>query len=130
VFDPSSHAVVLDGLNPSGEARRLVREACVSWLAGRAEDVELLVTELVANALRYGVGHVAVRIDRRADRLRIGVWDASPDPPILGEPPPTVDDERGRGLHIVEALASAWGWDADATAGGKTVWFELHRDDR
>ena len=102
-------------------ARLLIRE----WgLATLADDVEILVSELVTNAVHatLALGQaVPVRLWLLADtaRILIIVWDASPQLPIRRGA--STEAESGRGLLLVEALSHQWGTSA-APAGGKTVW--------
>ena len=102
-------------------ARLLIRE----WgLAALADDVEILVSELVTNAVQAtrALGQaVPVQLWLLADtaRILIIVWDASPQPPIRADV--STEAESGRGLLLVEALSHQWGTSA-APAGGKTVW--------
>ena len=56
--------------------------------------------------------------------MRIEVDDPSTEPPVLQNPDPL--DERGRGILLVESLATSWGVDIHET--GKTVWFEIDVD--
>ncbi|MEU6483921.1 ATP-binding protein [Streptomyces sp. NPDC046887] len=105
-------------------ARRLVRVALAVWgLPELAEDAGLVVTELVANAARHAQGRpVRVAVERpAAHRVRVSVADGSKVPPEPRQP--RVDDERGRGLALVNALAADWGTEPLAT--GKRVWAEL-----
>jgi anti-sigma regulatory factor (Ser/Thr protein kinase) len=95
----------------------------------RLVDVaELLAAELVSNAVRHTKGPAALRVRWSAGVLRIGAWDADPEPP---EPPVpldgTLDAEGGRGLALVRACADVWGWQPLAREGsrGKYVWCEL-----
>ncbi|WP_171110461.1 MULTISPECIES: ATP-binding protein [unclassified Streptomyces] len=95
----------------------------------RLVDVaELLATELVANAVRHTKGPAALRVRWSDGVLRIGAWDADPEPP---EPPRPFDEvgevEDGRGLALVRACADVWGWQPLARDGnrGKFVWCEL-----
>ncbi|MBX9398263.1 ATP-binding protein [Streptomyces sp. TRM72054] len=90
---------------------------------------ELLATELVSNAVRHTKGPAALRVRWSAGVLRIGAWDADPEPP---EPPATpldrlTDAEDGRGLALVRACADLWGWQPLSRGGnrGKYVWCEL-----
>lgn len=89
---------------------------------------ELLAAELVSNAVRHTKGPAALRVRWSAGVLRIGAWDASPEPP---EPPRSWDElkgaEDGRGLALVRACADLWGWQPQARNGsrGKYVWCEL-----
>lgn len=110
----------------AGAARQFVRAGIEGWSDRDRRDVVVLLTsELVTNAIQHGsVQGVPVRIRlllaRRDDLVRVEVWDASVLQPLLSEPV----DGSGRGLRIVDRLASRWG--ADLEADGKTVWFEVH----
>jgi anti-sigma regulatory factor (Ser/Thr protein kinase) len=87
-------------------------------------DAALLVSELVTNALTHARSSVRVRV-RVDDRLvRIDVFDSAAAPVTLQPLDPVADS--GRGLRIVDALATDW--NAVERPGGKTVWFELRRD--
>ena len=104
-------------------ARTAVRDLCSTAAAGEetVETAVLLVAELVSNAIEHGGGTAvldAVVVDRL---LRGAVEDDDPTIPTvhLGE----VDDERGRGLLLVEQLSTRWG--AAHRGPGKSVWFEL-----
>jgi anti-sigma regulatory factor (Ser/Thr protein kinase) len=104
-----------------GHARSAVRNA----VAGRHDDVAelsvLLVNELVANAIVHGVGAISLAMESRPDCLRVVVSDEGDALPVLRDPSPTA--EGGRGLSIVNALATRWG--VDPADGGKSVWFEI-----
>ncbi|GGZ18002.1 ATP-binding protein [Streptomyces poonensis] len=94
------------------------------------DTAELLATELVSNAVRHTKGPAALRVLWADGVLRIGAWDASPEPP---DPPysaahlPAGDREEGRGLDLVRACADLWGWQPLARHGsrGKYVWCVL-----
>ncbi|MET9252362.1 ATP-binding protein [Streptomyces sp. NPDC003717] len=94
----------------------------------RLVDVaELLATELVSNAVRHTGGPAALRVRwTPPGTLRIGAWDADPQPP---EPPAAFGEveEAGRGLALVRACADVWGWHPLSRQGnrGKMVWCEL-----
>jgi anti-sigma regulatory factor (Ser/Thr protein kinase) len=94
------------------------------------DTAELLATELVGNAVRHTKGPAALRVSWSAGVLRIGAWDADPEPP---EPPRALDDitdlEDGRGLAIIRNCADLWGWQPLSRHGnrGKYVWCELNR---
>ncbi|MER7173187.1 ATP-binding SpoIIE family protein phosphatase [Streptomyces mesophilus] len=105
-----------------GRARRLVRERLAAWdLQAVTENAELLVSELVTNAVRHAHGrHVELRLVR-TDVLLCEVEDDDHTLPTLCSAGPA--DEAGRGLSVVERLAREWG--ASRTAAGKSVWFEL-----
>ncbi|NEA98228.1 SpoIIE family protein phosphatase [Streptomyces sp. SID13726] len=105
-----------------GRARAVVREQLHEWgLAKLVDAAELMVSELVTNAIRHSHGRpVELRLVR-GDTLLCEVDDDDHDLPSLMSAGPT--DERGRGLRVVSTLAREWG--ASRTKAGKTVWFEL-----
>ncbi|MEV6791095.1 SpoIIE family protein phosphatase [Streptomyces sp. NPDC051320] len=104
-----------------GRARELARAQLVSWdLDDLVDTTELLVSELVTNALRYGEGEIRLRL--LLDRTLVcEVWDAGLVQPRRRRARDT--DEGGRGLQLVGMLSAAWG--SRRTPRGKTVWFEL-----
>ncbi|MFF8956658.1 SpoIIE family protein phosphatase [Streptomyces sp. NPDC014894] len=104
-----------------GRARELVRALLTSWdLQALIDTVELLVSELVTNALRYGEGEIRLRLLR--DRTLVcEVWDSGLVQPRRRRARDT--DEGGRGLQLVGLMSAAWG--SRRTPRGKTVWFEL-----
>ncbi|MFJ9628682.1 ATP-binding protein [Streptomyces sp. NPDC101175] len=92
------------------------------------DTAELLATELVGNAVRHTEGPAALRIAWAPHTLRIGAWDANPEPPQPhGELTALTDQEDGRGLALVQACADLWGWQPLSRNGhrGKYVWCEL-----
>ncbi|WP_189389375.1 SpoIIE family protein phosphatase [Streptomyces sp. SDr-06] len=105
-----------------GRARRLVRDQLARWgLSGVAETVELLVSEVVTNGIRHAHGHqVELRLVRAEALLCEVVDDDHTLPSLLSAGP---DDEAGRGLRVVSALAREWG--TSRTGDGKTVWFDV-----
>jgi anti-sigma regulatory factor (Ser/Thr protein kinase) len=115
-------------------ARQLAGQALTEWgMEGLSATALLLVSELVTNAVRAsahdGPAHnwprpraeVAVTLSLTGASLLIEVWDAHPGPAARQHPDATA--ESGRGLLIVEALASSWG--QRAADGGKVVWCEI-----
>lgn len=104
-------------------ARRFARQA----LSGHHEDVvdvvELLLTELVTNAVLHANSRTAVSLQVFPDRVHVEVVDGATR---AGRPQhPTPDSESGRGMELVDALASSWG--TTALADGKIVWFDVAR---
>ena len=93
---------------------------CQAWGIPDAANAELVVSELVANAVLHGYGHVSLQLYDTGDGLRIEVEDANPTPPV------TTDGHPGRvggfGMQIVERLAD-WGW--RQSRGGKLVWAKV-----
>ncbi|MEU0113197.1 ATP-binding SpoIIE family protein phosphatase [Streptomyces bobili] len=106
-----------------GRARRLARRALARWgMEDMTDSVELLVSEVVTNAVRYATRPVSLRL-LRTDVLRCEVGDDVPQLPRLRQARAT--DEGGRGLYLVNRLARRWG--ATRLSTGKVVWFELNR---
>ncbi|MFD7710011.1 SpoIIE family protein phosphatase [Streptomyces sp. NPDC059786] len=106
-----------------GRARKLARRALSRWgLEELSDSVELLVSEVVTNAVRYASRPVTLRL-LRTDVLRCEVGDDVPQLPRLRQARAT--DEGGRGLYLVNRLARRWG--ATRLSTGKVVWFELNR---
>ncbi|MER7489941.1 SpoIIE family protein phosphatase [Streptomyces sp. NPDC126497] len=105
-----------------GRARRLARKALSRWgMEELSDSVELLVSEVVTNAVRYATRPVTLRL-LRTDVLRCEVGDDVPQLPRLRQARAT--DEGGRGLYLVNRLARRWG--ATRLSTGKVVWFELN----
>ncbi|MFI5975630.1 SpoIIE family protein phosphatase [Streptomyces sp. NPDC051452] len=104
-----------------GRARRLIREQLRRWgLPQTVETAELLVSEVVTNAVRHGRSEqVGLRVVR-TEALLFEVTDDEPALPAMLQAGPY--DESGRGLRVVSRLAREWG--ASAAGHRKTVWFE------
>ena len=117
-----------------GDARRFTRATLDQWDVGdRFDDVCLVVSELVTNALRHALpseaprgaehgSHVRLHLMRWTERLVCAVRDPSHDSPVARD----TDDfsaESGRGLFLVDSFADGWGWHPLAgTLSGKVVW--------
>ncbi|MFF5371484.1 SpoIIE family protein phosphatase [Streptomyces sp. NPDC013187] len=104
-----------------GRAREYARARLLAWdMEPLVDTTELLVSELVTNALRYGEGEIRLRL--LLDRTLVcEVWDSGLVQPRRRRARDT--DEGGRGLQLVGLLSAAWG--SRRTPRGKTVWFEL-----
>ena len=101
-----------------GRARDAVKDFADGQVAANAA---LLVSELMTNAVKYGTGPIALRLERpRPGALRCEVADQGAGfTPVARSRPRT--DVGGWGLYLVEALASSWG----VRDGSTHVWFEL-----
>ncbi|MBD3144438.1 ATP-binding protein [Microbispora bryophytorum] len=102
------------------------RTLCGWGVPGLVPDVQIVVSELVTNALRHVPGDSAdappirLRLVKHRFHIGCGVSDASERVPAVS---PWNDlSESGRGLHLVEALTAAWGWILTRGGGGKVVW--------
>jgi len=114
------------------QARAFVRDALERWgLHACADDVALVAGELASNAVCHGLRPTSRNAERPVSRLGLAcqdgtlvcaVNDPSPEVPVLR--PADESLERGRGLRIIDALSSSWGWSRpDLT--GKTVWARI-----
>ncbi|MFE9994546.1 SpoIIE family protein phosphatase [Streptomyces avermitilis] len=102
------------------QARRLTRRTLRRWgLESLLDSTELMVSEVVTNAVRFASRPIALRL-LRTDVLRCEVTDDSPQVPRMRHAEP--GDEGGRGLFLVNQLARRWG--ATRLSTGKVVWFE------
>jgi anti-sigma regulatory factor (Ser/Thr protein kinase) len=103
-----------------------VRQLLWEWgLTGLSEDTELLVSELVTNALRATqameqMSPIRLWVLSDKSQILIMVWDGNQRPPVRIEV--TEDTEGGRGLLLVETLSERWGWYPAKDIGGKWVW--------
>lgn len=128
----------LAGVRVPGGVRRLVESRLGEWGVGKgADDVVLVVAELVANAVRCAPGReVRVKVGREVGGVLVAVWDSSDVMPVvraLAEADDVVPDpcalepgheDGGRGLPIVQALASRCGVRRTEPCG-KWVWAEV-----
>lgn len=104
-------------------ARHVVAEACRAWnLPDVVEDAQIVVTELVANAVLHAGGDTRLTVVLERRYLHVSVWDRSPLAAVRAWP----GTRGGRGLVLVEALATSWG--STPMAGGKAVWATLRLD--
>ncbi|MFB9891028.1 ATP-binding protein [Planobispora takensis] len=110
-------------------ARRFTAASLRSWeLDPLVDDTNVVVSELVTNALRHGMRtalaprpaqHVRVVLCRTEHSVLCAVTDPSDQGPRLREPGD--DAESGRGLQVVQAISQMWGW-SPLEGRGKAVW--------
>ncbi len=105
-------------------ARAFIVSNTADLPAQATADAQLLASELVTNAIRYGAPPVWLTLSVSDRRLRISVHDSGG---VLAEPdlPATWPQEGGYGLLLVERIASDWGIAAQTGPKGKDVWFEI-----
>lgn len=103
-------------------ARGFVRAVLADWqLPDLSDSAQLVVSELVTNAVTHAASACQLRLVRTGGSLRVEVQDGG-----AGTPDPQSPDDRGehgRGMHLVAACSAAWG--VDVVPGGKVVWAEL-----
>ncbi|MGH9104111.1 MAG: ATP-binding protein [Acidimicrobiales bacterium] len=115
------------------EARHRIARALEGVLGPERLDVVVLcASELLTNAVRHGGGPSGIEVLSAPGAVRVAVRDRNPSPPLLLPAGP--EAESGRGLRIVEALSTAWGWNpvggvrpARGDGAAKEVWFQLGR---
>ena len=126
---PNYAAAMQDSISlsphPTGAlaARQFVEGTLRRW--GRAdlsETAALLSSELVTNVIVHARSDMTVGVDLDDQRLRVTVFDNSDDRPRSRDGFPPLE-QHGRGLHVVDALATSWG--VNDGIRGKSVWFEL-----
>lgn len=116
------------------EARQFTRGTLGQWkLDDHFDDVCLVVSELVTNALRHGLPSgngsrpdqdppVRLHLMRWTERLVCAVRDPSHDSPVAGDSE-DFSAESGRGLFLVDSFADSWGWHPlGGSLNGKVVW--------
>jgi len=107
----------------SRAARSFTAEHLRSWgCDDSVDDATLLVSELVTNAVLHARAAVDIVVRKGRSAVRVEVFDEG-----TGVPQPAMSDAeavQGRGLGLVQAIASRWGVQED-NEGGKTVWFEI-----
>ena len=103
------------------QARSMIRDPLKRWgLEDLIPVTELLVSELVTNAIKYAHGETLLQLILEPDTLTCEVHDTSPALPRVLQV--DKDAENGRGLHVVSQLSARWG--ARRSQGGKVVWCE------
>jgi anti-sigma regulatory factor (Ser/Thr protein kinase) len=106
-------------------ARRFVIDTLREWrLSGAAPTVELLVCELVTNAMLHAGSSVDLRLLRRRERVRVEVTDSSTAPPRRRADRYASEAMGGRGIMLIEELADDWGVER-VGSDGKVVWCEV-----
>jgi anti-sigma regulatory factor (Ser/Thr protein kinase) len=108
-------------MRPYDNSKMQVARASISDDA--TETAILLTSELVTNALTHGESPVTVAVSWSVEQLRVEVHDRSRYLPAPWPARIAVDDEAGRGLLLVDTLATDWGF--YRTPGGKAVYFTL-----
>ncbi len=104
-------------------ARVFVRTRLLGHPAETIDVATLLADELLSNAMQHGSGNPTLALEVVGSQLLVRVHDEDPTvdlAPLAVEP----FSERGRGLAIVDALATDWG--VDPLSHGKAVWFSLN----
>ncbi|GAA0282279.1 STAS domain-containing protein [Cryptosporangium japonicum] len=102
-------------------ARAMVAEACREWgLSDLVLPAELIMSELVSNAVQHAGTDLVASVVLRRDLLHLTVSDGNPNPPRKSPGYPPIGALKGRGLLLVDEFASGWG--CLPIEGGKVVW--------
>ena len=113
----------------AGLARLMVADACDGWhLSHLRYPAQLVVSELVTNAIQHAGTEMLVTVSRRGTGLYLAVRDESPVLPRLRQPEAAgvaCADNGGRGLRVVHGTARAWGALPTHDGAGKIVWASL-----
>jgi anti-sigma regulatory factor (Ser/Thr protein kinase) len=113
--------IIMNGAGRSDNSKMQATRTLIT--EDSTETAILLTSELVTNALTHGESPVTVAVSWSAEHLRIEVPDRSRSLPTPWPAQIAVDDEAGRGLLLVDTLATDWGF--YRTPGGKAVYFTL-----
>jgi anti-sigma regulatory factor (Ser/Thr protein kinase) len=109
----------------AGVARAYLRRQANLIHPPMLEDALILTSELVTNAIRHGRPAVTLAVHLEPSALTVVVTDTGPEQPPLVPRTPHPDSPTGRGLVIVDALATRWGVTPQPGSPGKAVWFIL-----
>ncbi len=122
--EASAVVVLPHGVEAAEVARKFVADQSDHLRPELVEDAQLLVSEIVANAVLYGRPDVVLRVRIDPPGIGVTVTDTGAALPTLSQRPDPAQP-CGRGLLIVDALASAWGVVPEEPPPGKAVWFQL-----
>lgn len=121
---PAAEITLPDEEHSARRARSFLTEAfCAAHHLRVLDEAQLLVSELVTNAVRHGGPPVRVRVscDGSGPSLHVAVSDGNRLPPVRRDVSP--EAEGGRGVALVDIVSDRWGVQHDD--GGKTVWFVI-----
>lgn len=107
----------------AADVRQFVAKHCNNWSIGEqpTELATLLCDELASNVIQHVQTPFLVRLGRTASSLDAAVLDGSTDLPVRLAP--SMDRMGGRGIYLLDQLASSWGF--ERTPYGKALWFSL-----
>jgi anti-sigma regulatory factor (Ser/Thr protein kinase) len=111
-------------------APKLARQHLRNWAAHlpdtAMDDALLLTSELVANAVRHGAPDIALQVSFDPPHITVAVIDGGHETPVIPTRPIPASSLNGRGLHLVDTVATRWGVSREH-ADRTCVWFQLER---
>jgi anti-sigma regulatory factor (Ser/Thr protein kinase) len=111
-----------------GQARKFVMNQVAGASDAVAENIAVMVSELVTNCVRHTVTDFEVSVDTTGREIRVEVTDHGGGVPVVRSPDPS--EPSGRGLRIVRELSDAFGITELSSRPGKTVWFVASLEER
>lgn len=118
----STEMMLKPTLRAAASGRRLVAKTLAEWgHLGHVDVACLLVSEVLTNAVQHAGGPIGLRLYLTGREIITEITDDSTHPPLAR--PADLEAENGRGLILVDTLASSWG--SRPAENGKTVWFTL-----
>lgn len=120
---PRTRVLVQHDASGPGQARAAVRGSEHLQLSGMSDEVTLVVSEMVTNAVRHAAPPVHLEVETTDDEVLVAVCDGSPVPPAMRDA--DEEAEGGRGMALVDLLAAEHG--VRAQPPGKTVWARIGR---
>jgi anti-sigma regulatory factor (Ser/Thr protein kinase) len=113
-------------------APNLARQHLLTWAAhlpdNAMDDALLLTSELVTNAVRHGAPEVALQVTFDPPHITVVVIDGGRQVPVLPPQPAAKDSPSGRGLRLVDEIATRWGITREST-DHTCVWFQIEERD-
>jgi len=112
-------------LDAPRQARNHLENTCRHLAPTVRSDASLILSEIVTNAVIHARTMITIAIECDNNSVAVAVTDNSTQAPQLRHH----DDlfEGGYGLHLIDQLAAAWGYDASSDGEGKVVWFRIGR---
>jgi anti-sigma regulatory factor (Ser/Thr protein kinase) len=124
--DTSEYRIVVSAdTDASRVAREFVEHHSDSLDRDVVDDAKLMVSELVTNAVMHGQPAITLCVTLDPPLIGVSVQDEGEDMPPTAVRAPALTAASGRGLMIIDSIASRWGVVPRESGPGKTVWFRL-----
>jgi anti-sigma regulatory factor (Ser/Thr protein kinase) len=106
-----------------GQARRHLEQTCQHLPPTVRSDACLILSEIVTNAVVHARTMITIAIECDHNAVAVAVTDNSSEAPQRKHHDDL--DESGRGLLLIEELATSWGYDTSSDGEGKVIWFRI-----